>query len=129
MSINKFTSTILFVLFSLVAFVSALPVHIARDVWDPPIISPNATTVWIVGQKYNVTWNTTNPPSQITNTVGRVVLAANGLEDYENPLAANFSILLGSIEVTCPNVTAGNDYAIVLFGDSGNFSPNFTITN
>lgn len=31
----------------------------------------------------------------------------------ENPIAANFSILLGSYEVTAPNVTTGNEYAIV----------------
>ena len=57
----------------------------------------------------------------------------------EHPLASNFSILLGSIEVTAPNVTTGNDYSIVceyccvllndellicsaVFGDSGNYS-------
>lgn len=42
-------------------------------------------------------------------------------------LAENFSILLGRIEVTVPWVEDGSDYQIVLFGDSGNFSPTFTI--
>ena len=61
---------------------------------------------------------------------GRVVLAHDGLEDYgtsnlsvhsgqraecllEHPLASNFSILLGSINVTVPDVEPGDDYAIV----------------
>lgn len=101
----------------------------ARDVFVPPITSPNASTVWYAGEKYNVTWETAGAPVNITNKYGRIVLATNGLQDYENPIAANFSILLGSYEVTAPNVTTGNEYAIVLFGDSGNYSPQFTIIN
>ncbi|KZT73859.1 hypothetical protein DAEQUDRAFT_721322 [Daedalea quercina L-15889] len=124
---NKLTTVILFSLLSLFALVSAFPVR--RDVWDPQILSPNASTVWVVGQTYNVTWNTTDAPAHITNSIGTVVLATNGTEDYENPLAANFSILLGSISITVPDVEPGSDYAIVLFGDSGNFSPDFTIAS
>ncbi|EPT05163.1 hypothetical protein FOMPIDRAFT_1021500 [Fomitopsis schrenkii] len=124
---NKLTTVILFSLFSLFALVSAYPVR--RDVYVPQILTPDASTVWVVGQTYNVTWDTSDAPEHITNLYGRVVLATNGLEDYENPLVANFSILLGSIPVTAPDVVPGNDYAIVLLGDSGNFSPNFTITS
>lgn len=65
----------------------------------------------------------------------------------DNPLATGFDILLGRFEVTVPDVADGDDYAIVcefncylrylskvliffkVFGDSGNFSPNFTITH
>jgi hypothetical protein len=36
---------------------------------------------------------------------------------------------LGTIDVTVPRVKDGDDYQIVLFGDSGNFSPKFTIKN
>jgi len=127
MIMNKLTSVFLFSLLSLFALVGAFPVR--RDVWDPQILSPNSSTVWVVGQTYNVTWNTTDAPEHITNSIGRVVLATNGSEDYENPLAANFSILLGSIPITVPNIEPGSDYAIVLFGDSGNFSPTFNVTD
>ncbi|KAI0926917.1 hypothetical protein AcV5_007589 [Taiwanofungus camphoratus] len=123
---NKFTNVFFFLL-SFFALVSAYPV--IRDVFVPPVTSPNRGTVWVVGQKYNVTWDTSHAPVNITNKIGKVVLAKNGSQDYEHPLAGNFSILLGSIEVTCPNVTTGTDYAIVLFGDSGNYSPDFTIVN
>jgi hypothetical protein len=59
-------------------------------------------------------------------------------------LQENFSILLGRIEVTVPWVDDGSDYQVVceqhilllipriganrVFGDSGNFSPFFTIS-
>ncbi|OSX59775.1 hypothetical protein POSPLADRAFT_1035320 [Postia placenta MAD-698-R-SB12] len=129
MPMNKFTTFFLVSLLSIFAVVTAFPVHVARDVFVPPITSPNASTVWYAGEKYNVTWETAGAPVNITNKYGRIVLATNGLQDYENPIAANFSILLGSYEVTAPNVTTGNEYAIVLFGDSGNYSPQFTIIN
>ncbi|KAH9942898.1 hypothetical protein B0H21DRAFT_749420 [Amylocystis lapponica] len=130
MMMSAFTNTLLLAVVSLLALVSAAPVHLRlRDVFVPPITSPTNETVWVVGQQYNVTWNTSNAPVDITNKMGRVVLATNYLQDYENPLASNFSILDGWVTVTAPNVTTGNDYTIVLFGDSGNYSPNFTITD
>ncbi|KAK7016151.1 hypothetical protein R3P38DRAFT_3276413 [Favolaschia claudopus] len=68
-----------------------------------------------------------NPPKQVTNKIGRIMLHKG---DLTTPviLADNFSILLGHIEVTVPWVEDGSDYQIVLFGDSGNFSPLFTIS-
>ncbi|KIP05529.1 hypothetical protein PHLGIDRAFT_19684 [Phlebiopsis gigantea 11061_1 CR5-6] len=121
-------TTLLFFFAALVAVVSAAPLE-KRDVFVPPILYPHAGTVWKVGQKHNVTWSTADAPTQITNKQGMIVLATNGLEDIENPLASGFDILLGRFEVTVPDVADGNDYALVLFGDSGNFSPNFTITH
>ncbi|KAK7008304.1 hypothetical protein R3P38DRAFT_2791830 [Favolaschia claudopus] len=98
-----------------------------RDVYVPPVLYPHAGTVWFVGQRHNVTWDNSNPPKQITNKIGRIMLRKG---DLTTPviLADNFSILLGHIEVTVPWVEDGSDYQIVLFGDSGNFSPLFTIS-
>jgi len=45
----------------------------------------------------------------------------------DNPLACDFSIFEGVAYVMVPYVDPGYDYQIVLFGDSGNFSPTFTI--
>ncbi|KAL4251206.1 hypothetical protein ABKN59_006303 [Abortiporus biennis] len=120
---------ILFVLFALFSFTSALPTLIAykRDVYVPPITSPTQDTIWTIGTQVNVTWDTSNPPAQITNGLGKIVLVTDGLLDYENPIAANFSILDGFHTITVPDVAPKNDYAIVLFGDSGNRSQNFTI--
>ncbi|KAF8217191.1 hypothetical protein K438DRAFT_1798418 [Mycena galopus ATCC 62051] len=107
------------------AVVHATPLA-PRDVYTPPVLYPNAETVWFVGQRHNVTWDTSDPPVNITNKIGMIMLRKGGLT---TPLILqdNFSILLGRIEVTVPWVVDGDDYQIVLFGDSGNFSPEFTI--
>ncbi|OCH88477.1 hypothetical protein OBBRIDRAFT_780108 [Obba rivulosa] len=124
---NSFTKTLFFFLLSLFALAAAAPVIQIRDVFVPPVTYPHAGTVWYVGQHHNVTWETAGAPVNITNKIGRVVLAKGGIEDINHPLATNFSILDGRVVVKVPDVEPGNDYAIVLFGDSGNFSPNFTI--
>ncbi|EPT05169.1 hypothetical protein FOMPIDRAFT_1021506 [Fomitopsis schrenkii] len=107
--------------------VSAAPALVERDVWDPEIITPNAATVWYTGQKYNVTWRTDNAPVNISDKFGTVVLGNNGIQG-QALLADNFSLLLGSVEITVPeDLVPGLDYDIVLFGDSGNESPAFAI--
>ncbi|KAJ7648700.1 hypothetical protein DFH06DRAFT_572298 [Mycena polygramma] len=108
------------------ATVQATPIA-SRDVFVPPILYPKAGTVWTVGQRHNVTWDISNHPTHITNSVGFILLRKGGLTTPVI-LEDNFSILRGRIEVTVPRVVDGTDYQLVLFGDSGNFSPNFTIT-
>ncbi|KAF9454404.1 hypothetical protein P691DRAFT_808542 [Macrolepiota fuliginosa MF-IS2] len=97
-----------------------------RDVFVPPILSPKQGDVWKSGQTREVTWDVSNPPAQITNGIGRIMLRKGNLS---TPLilAANFDILKGKIKVKVPLVIDGDDYSLVLFGDSGNFSPPFTI--
>ena len=74
------------------------------------------------------------------------VSSYNDLIQIEHPLATGFSLLDGFVTVQCPDVVAGNDYAIVcecslrvytaerrsdvshtVFGDSGNIGEDFTI--
>ncbi|KAF5362760.1 hypothetical protein D9758_011685 [Tetrapyrgos nigripes] len=108
---------------------AAVPLEERRilDVFTPAITSPKAGDVWIVGEKRNVTWDTSSPPSQITNPNGRILLR-KGETTTNVVLASNFSILLGTVEVEVPKVFLdADDYSVVLFGDSGNFSPKFTI--
>ncbi|KAI0636381.1 hypothetical protein C8Q77DRAFT_1092437 [Trametes polyzona] len=97
-----------------------------RDVFVPPVLYPHAGTVWTVGQRHNVTWDTTNAPVNITNGVGFILLRKG---DLTTPLvlAHGFDIRRGRVEVTVPSVLPDKDYSVVLFGDSGNFSPQFTI--
>ncbi|PBK69188.1 hypothetical protein ARMSODRAFT_1019172 [Armillaria solidipes] len=119
------------------------PLHIPRDVYDPPIASPNANTVWTVNTTQTVTWDTSNPPAQITNPIGAIRLRKDGITfcmpssvdccfDADvigsMTLASGFDILLGEFEVTVPDVPESSEYILVLMGDSGNFSPEFTIT-
>ncbi|MGW1409769.1 hypothetical protein [Streptomyces sp. NPDC002403] len=96
------------------------------DVFVPPVTSPTAESVWMVGQAVEVTWDTADPPQHITNPKGAIYLRKG---DRTGPmLDEGFSILKGRQEVVVPDVPPGNDYRIVLFGDSGNFSAPFTIT-
>ncbi|KAF5382661.1 hypothetical protein D9615_003034 [Tricholomella constricta] len=128
-----FALTILCVSF-LVSLVHASPLYM-RDVFSPHITSPDENTVWPVGTKQTVTWETKDipPDSQLTNPNGKVVLGhlgpTGGLNlQLESPLAQNFKLRVGQIEITVPSVPPRDDYIIVLFGDSGNASPAFAIT-
>jgi len=112
---------------SVLSLVNSSPLAItSRDVYVPPILSPTSDAVWTIGTVQTVTWNVSNPPAQITNPVGQILLR-QGDRTTNIVLAGNFSILLGSINVTVPSVSPAADYSVVLFGDSGNFSPTFSI--
>ncbi|KAJ3540115.1 hypothetical protein NM688_g6268 [Phlebia brevispora] len=102
------------------------PVEDKRDVWDPKMTYPHAGVVWKYGQKHNVTWETADQPKQITNSNGFILLRS---EDDETPvlLAWNFDVRVGYVEVTVPPVLTGQNYSLVLFGDSGNWGDQFTI--
>ncbi|EDR13602.1 uncharacterized protein LACBIDRAFT_292425 [Laccaria bicolor S238N-H82] len=126
-----FLTTIIFTLCALLSFSTAAPISaelLKRDVFVPPVISPGKGTVWKVGTEQTVKWNVTNPPKQITNNKGEIILSNNGVLDFANPLAEGFNILLGEIKVTVPNVASGHKYQIIVFGDSGNNGSYFTIT-
>ncbi|KIK59393.1 hypothetical protein GYMLUDRAFT_169731 [Collybiopsis luxurians FD-317 M1] len=116
-----------FFLFTILFTISnAFPVSLLRrDVFVPPITYPTNTTVWNKGEVHNVTWDVSQAPVNITNKFGRIQLRSGGLT---TPLilADGFDILLGTYPVTVPWVITG-EYQLVLFGDSGNFSPEFTI--
>ncbi|KAJ3926537.1 MAG: hypothetical protein NXY57DRAFT_716296 [Lentinula lateritia] len=100
----------------------------ARDVYIPHITAPTASTVWRCGQTVNVTWDSSNRPKDVTNPEGMVLLRKEGLEDAQHPLASGFNVVdFHSISFKIPRVPRRDDYQIVLFGDSGNFSPKFTI--
>ncbi|KAF8895151.1 hypothetical protein BD779DRAFT_1434293 [Infundibulicybe gibba] len=115
-----------------VTLVRTLPLD-QRDVFNPPITSPNGQTVWVVGQTATVTWDITNipPDSQLSNPNGMVVLgfdANNSLNlMLANPLAKGFKVRDGKVDITVPSVPPRDDYIVVVFGDSGNASPKFVI--
>jgi len=90
--------------------------------------------VWTIGTKLNVTWSLADEPVNITNGIGMVILAKSQIRfndapgGFQDPLASGFDIRLGTIEITVPDVTPADDYEVVLFGDSGNISQDFTIS-
>ncbi|CAL1707822.1 unnamed protein product [Somion occarium] len=104
----------------------------SRTVYIPKITHPKSETVWVRHSKVTVKWETHDPPKEITNRKGKIVLGyvEDGTDEHLNldhPLAEGFDIMDGSIEVRVPDVESRNDYIVVLFGDSGNRSPTFTI--
>ncbi|KAI8994257.1 hypothetical protein BD414DRAFT_411938 [Trametes punicea] len=122
-----------------VSAVSAAPTVFTEPkteiVYRPHITSPKAGDVWPVGTTQTVTWDTSDIPDDAKNQTGLILLGY--LEDgdtdehlgVDHPLASNFPITAGSVEVTVPDVKPRDDYVAILFGDSGNASPKFTITN
>ncbi|KAK0442643.1 hypothetical protein EV421DRAFT_570529 [Armillaria borealis] len=138
-------TSLMFAFVSVFTLVFAIPVNLdKRDVFVPPILYPHSGTVWTINQRHNVTWSgfvslmilptslivyrdTSNAPVNITNSRGIIMLRK---DNRATPLilAEGFDILLGRFEITVPWVVQGDDYSLVLFGDSGNWSENFTIT-
>ncbi|KAI6030919.1 hypothetical protein F5J12DRAFT_955231 [Pisolithus orientalis] len=127
----SFFVAVFFSVFARAAPVTTQPVELL--VFSPTITSPTAGIVWITNTKANVTWLTSNIPAEKQNTTGLLLLGyeANNSEnlDIYHPLASQFPLAQGWVEFTVPsNLTYKNNYIVVLFGDSGNASPQFTIT-
>ncbi|KAJ3539198.1 hypothetical protein NMY22_g4844 [Coprinellus aureogranulatus] len=99
----------------------------ALDVYAPPVLEPKQGDVWVIGEKRDVVWDTSSPPKQITNSKGTIRLRKGNSTLESVNLGSGFSILDGKREVTVPDVEEGDDYRIVLFGDSGNWSEVFSI--
>ncbi|KAJ7086251.1 hypothetical protein C8R44DRAFT_721606 [Mycena epipterygia] len=112
--------------FVLAASVGATPVGpVPLDVFDPPVTFPTAGTVWISKTTQKVTWDTSGAPADISNEA--LLLLRKGGITAPFILAEGFDLRAGTLEITVPWVLNGSDYQLVLFGDSGNFSPVFTI--
>ncbi|KAH9027207.1 hypothetical protein EDB84DRAFT_315031 [Lactarius hengduanensis] len=118
----------IFLLFYVLVFVHAIP-FVKRIVVSPQITYPKASTTWNAGDKVTVTWDTSGIP-RTSNFTGQLLLGwVTG--DSENlnidrPLAQDFFLSGGSVQIIVPNVPDGSHYIVVLFGDSGNTIPQFT---
>jgi len=133
----QFLTTLLSAL-ALAASTTAEPIRVAKRsdliVFSPPITSPRAGDRWQVGSLQTVTWDTSNIPPSGKNNGGTILLGFNdgsGSEnlDSDHPLASGFLLTAGSHQITVPQVQNRTHYFVVLFGDSGNMSPEFTIFN
>ncbi|KAK1231740.1 hypothetical protein PQX77_005123, partial [Marasmius sp. AFHP31] len=82
-----------------------------RDVYVPPIISPDAYTEWVVGTVVNVTWDNSNPPASISNGASVQLNKANP-SSIVGTLVRDFDLRAGWVEVTVPNVEPADDYII-----------------
>ncbi|KAF8912127.1 hypothetical protein CPB84DRAFT_1761327 [Gymnopilus junonius] len=117
-------SSLIYTLFFLVFAVQATPLALeARnklDVFVPRIIEPNSDTVWTVGQEAIVVWDTSDAPADISNSAS-VILNDVGV------VAQGFDLRAGNVTFKVPLSTSLGPHFITLFGDSGNYSPVFTV--
>ncbi|GJE96868.1 hypothetical protein PsYK624_130750 [Phanerochaete sordida] len=126
----KFTAALAtFAIGALSQLAGAAPAaHEARDIWTPQMTYPANGTVWESGKTYTVRWETKDAPVNITGggNTGFIILRSG---DYETPviLAHDIHLRDGHVKVKAPDVFTANDYSLVLFGDSGNWGPQFTI--
>ncbi|KAH9167473.1 hypothetical protein EDB89DRAFT_122596 [Lactarius sanguifluus] len=118
----------IFLLFYVLVFVHAVP-FVKRIVVSPQITYPKASTTWNQGDKVTVTWDTFGIP-RTSNFTGQLLLGCV-TDDSENldiyrPLARDFLLSGGSVQIIVPNVPDGSHYIVVLFSDSGNAILQFT---
>ncbi|KAF7299605.1 hypothetical protein HMN09_00965900 [Mycena chlorophos] len=104
---------------SLVSSALAMPLLGSRTVYDPPITTPNAQTVWKAG-------NATGIPDGVTGMLQLGFLTSDS-ENLSTILATGFNLSDEKVQITIPDVVTRTNYILVLFGDSGNASPEFTI--
>ncbi|KAF5387000.1 hypothetical protein D9615_001571 [Tricholomella constricta] len=124
MQLTSLFATIALSFVSVVSSAAVVP-RAANDVFVPQITSPTADTVWTMGKTETVTWDTSNAPVNISNG------ASVYLEGYGR-IAEGFDLRSGSVDVKVPFLPDGvvdstKLYKIILFGDSGNESPDFKI--
>ncbi|KAF8914889.1 hypothetical protein CPB85DRAFT_1433370 [Mucidula mucida] len=132
------------VLFTTLFFALGVVAYPARStrpqnliVWNPKITSPKpGDKAWVSNERRNVTWSVDDIPPEKRNDTGKVVLGHWDMDgqnenlNYTHPIARDFPLITGWIECTMPpHVPSGNQYFVVLFGDSGNTSPTFSVIN
>ena len=101
-------------------------------VYSPKITYPTAKTQWAAGKKAHVSWDVDSLPDEMKNQKSMIKLghiSGNSLNEHLNQtLAKGFKLGSGNVSFTVPkDLEARDDYIVVLFGDSGNASPKFTI--
>jgi hypothetical protein len=132
--------TALFTALILAVSTNATPIHVAERselaeliVVAPPVTSPSQGEIWQVGSTQLVTWDASNIPESAKNRTGIILLGyidGDTLSEhlnYTNPLASGFPLTAGCQNVTVPDVLPKTTYIIILLGDSGNSSPQFSI--
>lgn len=103
-----------------------------RTVYSPEITYPTHKTKWEVGKKVHVSWNASGLPDEAKKAKSFIKLGhldKNSAGEHLNQtLAKGFKLGDGNVKFTLPkDLEPRDDYIVVLFGDSGNASPKFTI--
>lgn len=108
-------------------------VQIEAIIVNPRIIIPTNETIWYAGCDADIAWDTLQIVPNVTETHGPIMLGfivpLSINEHLFFTLVPDTDLTTGSAHITVPNVPTRNDYIVVVFGDSGNASPLFTIRN
>ncbi|KAG0182394.1 hypothetical protein DFQ29_004447 [Apophysomyces sp. BC1021] len=130
-----FKSSLIFFFLALVSLATAI-------VWSPEITSPGSGTKWKAGGRYTVRWKkyvgNHSIPSGVKYAMamnlamGAIKLGyvehGSSNEHLQWNLASNVELNKGFHSIRLPkNLKARKNYIIVLMGDSGNASHQFTI--
>ncbi|KIP06058.1 hypothetical protein PHLGIDRAFT_24778 [Phlebiopsis gigantea 11061_1 CR5-6] len=99
----------------------------ARDIWDPKMTYPTTGTVWTSGQPHTVTWETADAPPSNTGEGKAHILLRSG--DFKTPavLVHDMDLRVGQANVVVSDVITGEDFSLILFGDSDNWGDTSTI--
>ncbi|KIJ39673.1 hypothetical protein M422DRAFT_49531 [Sphaerobolus stellatus SS14] len=122
-----------FAVFSAIMGVSTMAISLdkkaALTVFDPPITFPTPGSTFTRGQTITVTWDTSGIPVGTPNQGQIILLRLIGSgENHVSDLASGFLLTSGSVQITWPtDVPPGNNYALNLFGDSGNVYGPYTL--
>ncbi|KAI0662262.1 hypothetical protein C8Q70DRAFT_635681 [Cubamyces menziesii] len=116
----------------LVTVAGALAAGIPRGTVSPAILSPSGLSQWSLGSVQTVRWALDQDLSGINGTVYMGYLPSNNNPFLwkDQPLAENFSLADGVVNVRCPlNLPTGGRYVIALSidGDDSDISAQFSV--
>ncbi|KAI0373708.1 hypothetical protein BV20DRAFT_962282 [Pilatotrama ljubarskyi] len=97
---------------------------------SPPITSPAHSDRWTTLEVQTVTWD--NIGLNVTGLKGTLLLGyvwENTTRTVwkDQPLASNFALSDGAVNVILPDVPSADDYILILLGDMHNLSPLFAV--
>ncbi|KAI0266705.1 hypothetical protein BC834DRAFT_791004, partial [Gloeopeniophorella convolvens] len=113
---KSFAALLIAVTMAALGSATSASVNTARAVVRPKILQPTTGTVWVVGTKQNVTWDTTGAgadPNPTEILLGHFAIGSDSEHlDTDHPLATGVSLSAGTQEITVPDVPAGSRYFI-----------------
>ncbi|PSR70703.1 hypothetical protein PHLCEN_2v13433 [Hermanssonia centrifuga] len=98
-----------------------------REAFAPVVVTPNASTFWIIGTLASVSWDASTVPSDADPLPWLALYNTSsfGSAIYITTLASDFDAHAGSVEFTVPDVDIGSYF--VMMAAWGQDSPHFRI--
>ncbi|KAG9314995.1 hypothetical protein JVU11DRAFT_4104 [Chiua virens] len=123
---NLYTSIMFsYSLVTLLGLAVSLPVSTSLAAYLD-VTAPKVDDRWYAGKKYQVTWDTSNPPNPVNAPYGAIYVVDSGVIQYDLELASNVKLADGHVWVEAPSVET-KPYQLALVGESTGYSPVFAI--